>query len=85
MWYTSHNIVVIIFAHIAEEILGIVLTPFWFLRDIFTHNMDDDWKIWDYITYAIEWIVIFIGVFTLSLILLTAIYSTILDLASLSA
>ncbi|MBQ7921772.1 MAG: hypothetical protein IJ325_04230 [Clostridia bacterium] len=63
--FKSDNIVVIIFAHIAEELLGIILTPFWFLKDIFTQDFDDVWKIIDYITYAIEVLFIFIGFYIL--------------------
>lgn len=58
--FNSDNIVVIIFAHIAEEVLGLFLTPFWFLKDLFTKNFDG-WKIFDYATYVIELIFIFIG------------------------
>lgn len=59
--FDSDNIVVIIFAHIAEELLGIILTPFWFLKDLFSNNLDDGWKIFDYVTYAIEIVLIIIG------------------------
>lgn len=59
--FDSDNIFVIIFAHIAEELLGLLLTPFWFLKDLFTKRFDT-WKILDYITYAIELIFIFVGV-----------------------
>ena len=59
--FQSDNILVIIFAHIAEELLGIIATPFWFLRDLFTHNLDGGWKIFDYVTYAIEIVFIVIG------------------------
>lgn len=52
--FKSDNIIVIIFAHIAEELLGLICTPFWFLKDLFTHDLDDTWKKVDYITYAIE-------------------------------
>lgn len=58
--FNSDNIVVIIFAHIAEEILGLFLTPFWFLVDLFRKRLDDDGKAVDYITYVIE--LIFFGV-----------------------
>lgn len=59
--FKSDNLAVIAFAHIAEELLGLLLTPFWFLKDLFTKNLDG-WKIFDYITYAIELLFIFIGV-----------------------
>lgn len=32
--FFSTNILVIAFSHIAEELLGLVCTPFWLLRDI---------------------------------------------------
>lgn len=60
--FKSDNLAVIAFAHIAEELLGLLLTPFWFLKDLFTKNLDDGWKIFDYVTYAIELIFIFISV-----------------------
>lgn len=60
--FKSDNLAVIAFAHIAEELLGLLLTPFWFLKDLFTKNLDDGWKIFDYITYAIELLFIFISV-----------------------
>ena len=59
--FDSDNIFVIIFAHIAEELLGLILTPFWFLKDLFTQDLNEAWKIIDYITYAIEIVFIFIG------------------------
>lgn len=63
--FTSDNIVVIIFAHIAEEILGLFLTPFWFLVDFFKKRLDDSGKAVDYITYVIELIFISVGVIVL--------------------
>lgn len=63
--FKSQNIVVIIFAHMAEEILGLLLTPFWFLTDFFKKKLGDEGKAIDYITYLIELIFIFIGVITL--------------------
>ena len=58
--FDSDNIFVIIFAHIAEELLGLFLTPFWFLKDLFTQDFDG-WKIFDYIIYALELIFFSIG------------------------
>lgn len=58
--FDSDNIVVIIFAHIAEELLGLVATPFWFLKDLFTQDLEG-WKVFDYVTYLIELIYIAIG------------------------
>jgi len=63
--FKSDNIFVIIFAHIAEEILGLFLTPFWFLVDLFKQRLDDDGKALDYITYVIELIF-----FTISILVL---------------
>lgn len=60
--FCSDNLVVIAFAHVAEELLGLIITPFWFLKDLFTKNLDDGWKIFDYITYALEIVIILIGV-----------------------
>jgi hypothetical protein len=59
--FNSDNLAVIAFAHIAEELLGLILTPFWFLKDLFTKNFDG-WKVFDYVTYAVELIFIFISV-----------------------
>ncbi len=55
--FDSDFIFVIILSHIAEEIMGLIFTPFWFLRDLFTKEFDF-WKVIDYLTYAI--LVIFI-------------------------
>lgn len=63
--FKSDNIVVIIFAHIAEEILGLFLTPFWFLVDFFKKRLDDGGKVIDYITYVVELIFIAVGVIVL--------------------
>lgn len=60
--FKSDNILVIIFAHIAEEILGLILSPFWFLVDFFKKRLDDDGKAIDYITYVIELIFFTIGI-----------------------
>lgn len=63
--FKSDNIIVIIFAHIAEEILGLFLTPFWFLVDLFKKRLDDDGKVVDYITYVIELVFFSIGILVL--------------------
>lgn len=63
--FKSDNIVVIIFAHIAEEILGLFLTPFWFLVDLFKKRLDDDGKAVDYITYVVELIFFAVGILVL--------------------
>lgn len=58
--FTSNHIWVIIFSHIAEEILGLILTPFWFLKDAFTKEFTV-WKVVDYIMYFCELVFIAIG------------------------
>lgn len=63
--FKSDNIIVIIFAHIAEEILGLFLTLFWFLVDFFKKRLDDDGKAVDYITYVIELIFFTVGILVL--------------------
>ena len=63
--FKSNNVVVIIFAHIAEEILGLFLTPFWFLVDFFKKRLDDGGKVIDYIAYVVELIFIAVGVIVL--------------------
>lgn len=60
--FVSDNIVVIAFSHIAEELLGLVLTPFWFLKDLFTKSFNV-WKVIDYVSYVIEILFILIGFF----------------------
>ena len=62
--FKSDNILVIMFAHIAEEISGLVLAPFWFLRDFFTCKLNF-MKIMDYIILVIQVIFIAIGLFNL--------------------
>ena len=56
--FSSDNIVVIMFAHIGEELLGLILTPFWFLKYVFTHTLTG-WRAFDCFTYLLE--LIFIG------------------------
>ena len=63
--FRSNNLLVIFFAHIAEEILGLLLTPFWFLADLFKKTLSDDGKVVDYITYVIELIFFGIGILIL--------------------
>ena len=63
--FESDNLLIIIFAHIAEEILGLFLTPFWFLIDLFGKKLDDGGKLIDYITYAIELVFFGIGILVL--------------------
>lgn len=61
--FYSDNLFVIAFAHIAEDLLGLFLTPFWFLKDLFMKNLDDRWKMFDYVTYVVELFFVLIGVF----------------------
>lgn len=63
--FKSDNLFIIFFAHIAEEILGLLLTPFWFLVDLFRKRLGDDGKAIDYITYAIELIFYAVGILVL--------------------
>lgn len=63
--FKSYNLFVIFFAHIAEEILGLFLTPFWFLIDLFKKQLDDDGKAADYVTYVIELIFFAVGILAL--------------------
>ena len=56
---------VLFIPHIAEEILGLFLTPFWFLIDLFRKRLDDDGKAVDYITYGIELVFFGIGILVL--------------------
>lgn len=65
LYFYSDKIIVIMFGHIGEEILGLVLTPLWFLKDLFTKKLDDGWKVFDYFTYLIEILFIVFGLFTL--------------------
>lgn len=51
--FESDKILVIMFSHIAEEILGLILTPVWFIKDLIKKSFNG-WKIFDYITYTIE-------------------------------
>lgn len=62
--FTSSNIIVILFAHIAEELLGLILSPFWFLKDVFTRNLNV-WKSIDYALYAIELALITVGLYSM--------------------
>ena len=62
--FKSDNIIVIIFAHIAEELLGLFLSPFWFLRDLFTKNLSVG-KVVDYALYCVELIFIFMGLYSI--------------------
>ena len=63
--FKSDNLFVIFFAHIAEEILGLFLTPFWFLVDLFKKRLNDSGKVVDYILYVIELVFFGIGILTL--------------------
>lgn len=54
------------FGHLFEDLYGIVGTPFWFLRDLFTHRLGG-WKTLDYLIYLILIIFIAIGILQLAL------------------
>ena len=69
--FKSNKILVIMFAHIAEEIIGLVATPIWFFKEIicviFHHPKESDsWKIIDFATYFIEIAFIAVGLYTVS-------------------
>lgn len=59
--FRSKNVLVILFAHIAEEIMGLFLTPIWFFVDLLKGRLGDEGKAVDYITYSIELIFFIIG------------------------
>lgn len=65
--FDSDNILVIMFAHIAEEILGLVISPFWLLKDIFTDDLSFI-KILDYIVYFLTLIFIGIGIYLMPIV-----------------
>lgn len=64
--FQSSSIVIIMFGHLFEDLLGLIGTPFWFLRDLFTHELGG-WKTIDYIFYLILVIFIASGVIQLAL------------------
>lgn len=51
--FGSDNVFVIVFAHIAEDILGLILTPIWFIKDLVTGELEG-FKVIDYILWVIE-------------------------------
>ena len=62
--FSSNNLFIIMIAHIGEEILGIVLTPFWFLRYLFSRELTGI-IIVDTATYVLEVIFFVIAYFTI--------------------
>ncbi|MFD0702896.1 hypothetical protein DMP06_06320 [Slackia equolifaciens] len=64
--FQSDSIVIIMFGHFFEDICGIIATPFWFLKDLFTHELGG-WKTVDYIIYLL--IVVFVAIGIISLVL----------------
>lgn len=64
--FSSNSIVIIMFGHLFEDLLGIVGTPFWFLRDLFTHRLGG-WKTVDYLIYLALIVFIATGVLQLAL------------------
>ena len=71
--FMSDNLFVIFFAHIAEEILGLVRTPVWFLRDLFSGELSF-WGVFDTVTYVIELVFFVIGSFIIILLTINYIY-----------
>lgn len=61
LFFESKSLVVIFFAHIAEEVLGLIISPFWFLFDIFTGRLTF-WKTLDFILYVIELVILIGGI-----------------------
>ncbi len=64
--FHSNNLLVIIFAHIGEELIGLVATPFWFIIDLFRKFRKEE-KILDYIVYFVLIVFILYGLYTLGL------------------
>ena len=62
--FKSDKVLVIMFAHIAEEILGLILTPIWFIKDLITKKWNA-WKVFDYITYFIEVVIALLIIFVI--------------------
>ncbi len=65
--FYSNHLVIIFFAHIGEELVGLVATPFWFLIDLFRKDRWSSGKVADYIVYVLLLVFIFFGVRTLVL------------------
>lgn len=63
--FQSSSIVIIMFGHLFEDLLGMVGTPFWFLKDLFAHDWNV-WKIVDYLFYLVLVSFIAVGVFSLA-------------------
>ena len=57
--FDSENLIIIFFGHIIEEILGLVLTPIWFIKYIITDDLDF-WRVVDTLVYVV--LLIFIGI-----------------------
>ena len=62
--FNSDKVLVILFAHIAEEILGLVRTPVWFIKDLITKSFEG-MKVLDYFLYFMELIFIALGFMSL--------------------
>ena len=58
--FTSNNPVVIFFAHIGEELLGLILSPIWFIKAIINHSFTFA-TIIDYLVYFAEIAFIIVG------------------------
>lgn len=55
--FQSDKILVIMFAHIAEELLGLFVTPIWVIKYLVEKDYEG-WKTFDFITYFIEIIIL---------------------------
>jgi len=58
--FDSDNVVVIFFAHIGEELLGLFLSPFWLIVDLIRRRLTEE-KVADYIVYFLLIAFIYIG------------------------
>ncbi|HIY84051.1 MAG TPA: hypothetical protein H9823_09440 [Candidatus Rubneribacter avistercoris] len=63
--FKSDSIVIIMLGHLVEDVFGIVGTPFWFLKDLFTHRLGG-WKTIDYVFYLALVIFIAVGIIVLA-------------------
>lgn len=65
LMFESDNILVIIFAHIAEEIISFFCTPVWFFIDLFKGTLLDPLKILDHLFYILHITFMVIGLIAL--------------------
>lgn len=64
LYFYSEKILIIMFGHIAEEIIGLVLAPFWFLMQLFSGDLTLG-RIVDYVLLLLELLFIFFGILRL--------------------